>query len=264
MIYFQQKLDNLEHKVENRPERKDLVDSNIIRAEFYVSSNLHATQQTLKFQTTADSLDHKLDKNFRPSPETLKDYNIIKGEISTVSPNLQATATALRFLTIAATLDHKLEKRPAMSQLFDSHILKNNPEYNDFEDNEETGILEPAFLLFDQFHTTADTLEHKLEQRPQIESLIVHNILKENSQSVAPSLVAVQQNLNKSKKSNILNTKLTMRPTKGHLRELNILKAEGIGLTVDLLARQRVTVNLSQKIEHRPSFDELIASHVLI
>jgi len=264
MIYFQQKLDNLENKLESRPERRELLDSHIIKAESYVSSNLQATQQTLKFQTTVDTIDHKLDKAFRPSAESLKEHNIMKGNVGSMAPNLQATATSLRFLTIAATLDHKLEKRPALSVLFDSHILKTSLENANKNEDEDTPTREPAFLLFDGFHTTADTLESKLEHRPQMESLIENNILKENCQSVAPSLAAAQQNLSKHRRTNSLNIKLTMRPSKGHLKELNILKPEGVAMTVDLLARQRATINLTHKIEHRPSVDDLIAQNVLI
>lgn len=79
----------LDAKFEQRPTLKELVDSNIIRGKSdnrsfsflkgtEIAGALSATLQTIKFQKTISTLDHKLEK--RPTALELTDQNILQGK----------------------------------------------------------------------------------------------------------------------------------------------------------------------------------------
>jgi hypothetical protein len=71
-----------------------------------------------------------------------------------------------------------------------------------------------------RFHTVASRLEHKLANRPQVQSLIERNIVKEtlvNTDS-SPSLMPLKQ------RADVLQSKLIARPERKKLITRNIMK----------------------------------------
>lgn len=71
-----------------------------------VAANLQSAQQSLKFQTTVATVDHKLEK--RPSQQDLMDHNIIKGLSSlSLTEKMLLTIILIVQTKMAPSPDHK-------------------------------------------------------------------------------------------------------------------------------------------------------------
>jgi len=232
-LQFLQKVHELQNRVERRPNVLYLLEINVLKGDPRITCNLQALQQTLKFQTTVLAVAHKLEN--RRSISALVESNIIKR--GSVAPNLQATQQALKFQTTALTLDHSLQHRRNPKQLQNQNIIKESQ----------------------TFHKNAESLEQKLERRPDAEALVEYNILKVIPSSVASSLANTQQKLNRQRINDNMNHKLPLRRSPQDLKDLNILKSSEVSNTLQLLNRQRVSSILGDKIDKRPTVGQVVA-----
>jgi len=176
----------LEHKLEHRRSKEDLISANIIKQEMKSPSNalsLQPVQSQLKFHRTQIELSQKLE--YRPDISELITSNIIKAD---VAPNLQAAQQALKFQRTSITMDHKLEHRPSVSELVGHNILK-------------LGGIEVASNLHAaqqqlKFNIISATLDHKLENRPNHEVLVEHHIIMEDDSIPNSHLDSEKKNQN--------------------------------------------------------------------
>jgi hypothetical protein len=195
-------LENLEHKLEIRPSKEDLISSNIIRAEMKgnMASSLQPAQQQLKFHRQQIELGRHLDH--RPEIGQLIDSNIMKVGIS---PNIQAARKALEFQTTGISLEQKLEHRPTVANLVDHNILKLG------------GITDvaPNIQATQQqikFQVMAFSLDHKLENRPGPYELAEHHVIGDPTELTAPTDFVVNKQP-KLQVASVLTTKLESRPS---------------------------------------------------
>lgn len=229
-----------------------------------VAPNLQAVQQTLKFKTTASTVEHKLEQ--RPSQDVLIQSNIMKGiyellllfiisePTMKIAPNLQATQQSLKFQQAKTTLDHKLERRPDAMTLASHNIIK------------DSGDVHPCLAsdIPSKFGESAERLEPLLQSRPPIGELVDHNILK-GTTNVAPALHAAQHSLQRSFSNNRLNHKLEQRPSKVQVKEQNILKKEesAISPALESICQLRLRASLQDKIEKILAMNALREEQVL-
>jgi len=109
--------EDLEKKISHRPEKKDLVDKNIMKEG---NPKLQATQEALKKEKIVDTLEKKLEH--RSDKEDLENRNILKH--GNVAPSLQAAQTALEHERIVDNLEKKLEHRSDKEDLENRNILR--------------------------------------------------------------------------------------------------------------------------------------------
>jgi len=194
--------ENLEHRLERRRSKEDLISANIIKEEMKgsVASSLQPAQVKLKFRRTQKELSQKLDH--RPNVSQLVVVNIMNAD---VSPNLQATKRSLQFQTTSIAMDHKLEHRPSVSALMDHNILK--PRVLDVAPNLH------ATQQQLKFHITACALDHKLENRRLPGELVESHIMKEFTDVPLESVDVARS----------LMQKLERRPSAERLIDQNIL-----------------------------------------
>jgi len=169
---------NLEQLFVHRSPSSSLTNRNILKAE-NVAPSLAATQQAVKFKILADYLGHKLEK--RPSFDHLLSTNIIKAPLY-VSSLLQNPRQQLQFNQTLVHLETRMYHRPPRDFLVMLNIIK--------------GEAAPSLQSIQQclkFRRMKDTLDHKLEQRPNVSYLLSQNILKETT--VSNNLQAAQQSL---------------------------------------------------------------------
>jgi len=201
--------EHLQHKLEHRRSKDDLISVNIIKPEMKHSSNafsLQPAQTSLRFHKTQIELNHKLVE--RPTYSTLLTSNVITAD---VAPNLQAAQRALKFQQTSIVMVHKLEHRPAASVLVDHNILK-------------VGGIDVASNLHAaqqqlKFNITAAALDHKLENRPKSEMLVGQRIMMDETEP--KNTVDVES---KPEIQLYLTKKLERRPSKDRLKEVKILQ----------------------------------------
>jgi len=219
---YEQTQELLEVKLEERPNKNELIARNILKEELdgNVAASIQGVQQRLKFNRKVVELNVKLehrperlslvvnnilkedtvasgkfrnrisvmDEKFshRPLVVELIEHNIMKAGAE-VAANLQGTQQTLKFQTIVATLDHKLEHRPSAQDLVDHNIIKDVTDmfymYRD--------MLMAHYKYSDSlsFADTVAKLEPQLEHRPPLLELMNLNILKG---SMSTSLHTIQ------------------------------------------------------------------------
>lgn len=113
-LRFARLSDKLEHHLERRPEKQDLVDKNVLKQHSgETSADFLAAQAALEKARVQDSLGHKLE--LRPSMTDLIDHNILKDKQA--GPAVQAAHDALAKQEIQSALTTKLEHRPSPEQV---------------------------------------------------------------------------------------------------------------------------------------------------
>lgn len=152
------------------------------------------------------------------------------------------------------SLEYLLEKRATADQLFQQNIMQGKLGI-------AHSIQQTQKVL--RFQQTVDTLDQKLVNRPDKETLITNNIIRSKS---ADSLQARELKLNFQRTVDRLDHKLEIRPTPHQLQEQNIIK---IGIAPSLYATQKqlqftVTADsLDHKLENRPSRASLVANNIV-
>jgi len=109
----------LSKKLENRADKEDLENRNIIRGG-NVAPALHAVQHQLEKEKLQDTLEKKLEH--RSDKEDLEERNILRQ--GNVAPSLQAVQQQLEKEQLFDTLGKKLENRPPEEQV--KHIIHSN------------------------------------------------------------------------------------------------------------------------------------------
>jgi len=223
----------LSSKLSLRPPRSQLEDWNIVKGSLDIASNLQSISAQLKFRLTALVLNHKIEQ--RPPIEQLIQYNVIKHNSNHVAPTLQAHQQSIKFQTVANQLYHKLQQRHSLEQLMNSNVFKIQ--------NRVGGKV-------------SESLDRKLGQRPRISDLMSQNILRYKPE-VSQNFQAIYQTLNRQKLNFHLSIKLVLRPSKFTLEESNILKQEATPTKPDIVN------TLTGFIQQRPSEHELFAKQIL-
>lgn len=120
---------------------------------------------------------------------------------------------------LESNLQRRLSDRPKAQELMDRNILK-----------EELRTLAPSLAgpaeELEKAHKM-DVLSHMIENRPDKESLVQHNILKDYSG--APALASASEDLKKAVVSDMLAHKIEERPSVETLVKSHILKEGEVG-----------------------------------
>jgi len=239
---------SLEHKIQSRPEKKDLVDKNILKEG---NPRLQSAQEALKKEKVVDTLEKRVSN--RPEKEELENRNILKH--GNVAPALQATQAALVHEKLQDTLEHRLENRPQREDLENRNIL---------HDDSVAPSLQAAKHSLEK-EQIADRLEHNLERRPAAEDLENRNILHDTS--VAPSLQAAKHALEKEIIADQLEHNLERRPAAEDLENRNILHdtsvAPSLHAAKHALEKEQLTDKLEHSLENRPDVSTLVEKHII-
>ncbi|KAB5595178.1 hypothetical protein CTheo_1466 [Ceratobasidium theobromae] len=108
----------LEKSLRERPEKKELVERNILK-DSNIAPALQAAQERLQRAQLEDKLGHALQE--RPEKKELVERNILKD--SNVAPALQAVQDRLQRAQLEDKLEHALKDRPTPEKLVKEGIL---------------------------------------------------------------------------------------------------------------------------------------------
>jgi hypothetical protein len=108
---FQEAAAIVDQKLEHRPPRSELIETNIIQGEANMAPSLQATQLALSKHKMNDNL--KLKLKLRPTADDLMDHNILKHPSS---PEMGRS-------TITLLLTEKISHRPTLEELHQQHIM---------------------------------------------------------------------------------------------------------------------------------------------
>ncbi|EPZ31305.1 hypothetical protein O9G_000950 [Rozella allomycis CSF55] len=154
---------SLEHFLEKRPEKDELVNANILKGgiqlkakvEINVAPNLVAASLELERAKIEDVLAHKLEK--RPEKDELVNLNILKGD---TAPSLQA-------------VEQDLLKAQAMDKI--NKDLNQRHTKSDLIENGTPSLQATSEMLKKKF--IEDEVNKKLSKRPSIDDQVVQKVI---------------------------------------------------------------------------------------
>eukprot|EP01089_Gocevia_fonbrunei_P008572 TRINITY_DN2026_c0_g1_i1.p1 TRINITY_DN2026_c0_g1~~TRINITY_DN2026_c0_g1_i1.p1 ORF type:complete len:760 (+),score=307.47 TRINITY_DN2026_c0_g1_i1:53-2332(+) len=198
---------SLEKKLIDRPDKKDLVDKNIMK-EGNVHGALQAPQAALKKEKLAQKLDEKLDN--RPQVQELIDRNVLKS--NPVAPALQAATIAVAKEKLVQSLEKQVGNRPDKEVLIERNVIK---------DDNVAPSLQAAKVQLEK-EQKANLIATNLQNRPTKDQLVERNVLKGGN--VAPALQSTQASLAKKQKTDQLEKLVAERPERETLEKDGILE----------------------------------------
>ncbi|RKP21737.1 hypothetical protein ROZALSC1DRAFT_26880 [Rozella allomycis CSF55] len=157
---------SLEHFLEKRPEKDELVNANILKGgiqlkakvEINVAPNLVAASLELERAKIEDVLAHKLEK--RPEKDELVNLNILKGGVADTAPSLQA-------------VEQDLLKAQAMDKV--NKDLNQRHTKSDLIENGTPSLQATSEMLKKKF--IEDEVNKKLSKRPSIDDQVVQKVI---------------------------------------------------------------------------------------
>ncbi|KJE93458.1 hypothetical protein CAOG_04246 [Capsaspora owczarzaki ATCC 30864] len=185
----------------------------------------------------------------RMEPSELLDRNILKS--LETAPAIQAAQTELERERLRQTLDSKLAARP--EPLEAASLINSTEDAADLHSRDAT------------MASTGITLDQKLASRPDKETLVERNILKDSH--LAPALQAAEEELKKQRMEDKLNHMIEHRPPVHDLVEHNIIKDGGLAPALqhahDDLKKHMLEDKLNHKLENRPEVSDLVQQHIM-
>lgn len=167
---LQQKMsaDELAHRLESRPDVRELRDQAIVHGGDGVAPSLQATQEKLQRQLYSDKVNQRLTK--RPSIEKLRTSGVLEATAD-LAPNLTATAKKLERNMVQDQVSHLLESRPEKNDLVSHNILED-------QDATVAPILQGTKHQLER-QLKVDQIARQLRMRPSVAELEEKGIVGE-------------------------------------------------------------------------------------